>query len=360
MRIAFALATLGAAACAGCGGDEPSLGGSPLAAPETVFVARPPPESPPTGLVDVDGHTGRIAFGDGAVWVTAFGARAHNRVVRIDPATSKVTARIPIKGGPFEIAAGKRAIWVTGNFTRRDDVLHRIDPRTNRVVATIPLPGRYAGQVATGAAGVWLLVSGRDNPRSQSLVRIDPATNEVLRTVPLRAAKRRYVDELAVGKGVVWLLALRLGKIGELPGEVMRFDPRANRVTAKIDAKALNMGLGPGGLWITGCVDCGVHRRSYFARDIDTEANAPVGPRIAVRRVSFGPLFVGRARVWFGGYEDASGTIAFSLNPETGRIERFLRLGSVLHTGMAVDSDARVLWVALALGSVARVDLARR
>jgi hypothetical protein len=311
--------------------------------------------------VGLGGHPGSIAFGEGAVWVTVFGrGGARERVLRVDPDTNEVTARIPVEGGPFEIAAGRGAVWVTGNFIRREDVLQRIDPKTNRVVATIELPGRYAGPVATGPGGVWLLVSARDDTRSQSLVRIDTASNEVARTVPLRAG--RYVSQLAVAKRVVWLLALRVGNTDLLPGEVTRFDRRAGRVTARIASKALTMGLGPGGLWITGCAECGVHRRSFFARRIDTEAKAPVGPRVAVRRVSFGPLFVGRDRVWFGGYEDASDTIAFSVDPETGRIDRFLRLGSILHTGMAVDPDARVLWVAVARarGFLRRVDLARR
>jgi hypothetical protein len=37
---------------------------------------------------------------------------------------------------------------------------------------------------------------------------------------------------------------------------VLRLDPESNRVEATIPAEALSMGVGPGGPWITGCVDC--------------------------------------------------------------------------------------------------------
>jgi hypothetical protein len=69
---------------------------------------------------------------------------------------------------------------------------------------------------------------------------------------------------------------------------------------------------------------------------------------------------VGRRLVWFGGYGRSGGPIAFSVEPESGQIERFVRLGRFDYSGMAFDPHRRALWVAKASGGVLRVDLARR
>jgi hypothetical protein len=287
--------------------------------------------------------------------------KTHDRglVVRVDPETNRITSRIRVRGSPFELEAGAGGLWATGSFTRRRDVLNRIDPSSERIVATVPLPGRYAGVLATGRRSVWVVVRGR-RARSVALVRIDPATNRVAKVWRLPALRRRYVDRIAVGRGAVWLLALRAGASGEGPGEVVRFDPGAGRVTATIDARALTMGLGPGGLWVTGCVECGAHRTTYFARRIDTQTNEFTGPRIVNPGVGFAPVFAGRARVWFGGYGPSGGPIAFSVDPHTGQTLRSVELGSELYTDMAFDPRTDRLWVALATRSLLRVDLADR
>jgi hypothetical protein len=328
-----------------------------------MLVAPAPTAPPPTVEIDVGGHPGGIVSTGDGVWVTVTRGRGDYRVVRIDPVANRVAASTQVDGNPFEIAAGEGAVWVTGNFDDvtgnfddGGDVLYRIDPQTDRVAATIRFPGRYAGPVATGEGAVWLLLTGRGRT-TNSLARIDPATNTVQRIVPLDAANARYVDELAVGHGAVWVLALRLGEDAEQPGDVIRFDPQTNEVAATIDAEALNMGVGPGGVWVTGCVDCGEHRDTFFAQEIDTAANAPVGPRIAVDGVGFGPLLVATDSVWFSGYGTDEETVAFKLDPDTRAIDPFLRLGGFLHSGTALDPEAKTLWVATAPGSVVRSDV---
>jgi hypothetical protein len=279
--------------------------------------------------------------------------------VRVDPSGDRVTARIRLRGAPYDIAAGAGAVWATGRLRRGDDVLYRIDPKASRVAATISLPGRRAGPIAATRRAVWVVVSDQE-VRSYSLVRIDPSTNRVVRTARLDAARRRWVTDIAVADHAVWLLALRLGARGEEPGDVLRFEPRSNRLTARIEASALAMGAGPGGVWVSGCTVCRPQRDAYFGQRIDPGTNRPARRRVVVPHAAFGPLSVGRARVWFGGYENAGRTIAFRLDPRTGRIDRFLRLGTFLHSGMALDPRARALWVARAPGRIVRVDLAHR
>ena len=323
----------------------------------SVVTALAVAASAPGVAIDLGGHPGQLALDRGGVWAAVLKGHDRGLVVRVDPATDRVTARIRMPGSPFELEAGAGALWVTGNFTRRQDVLHRIDPEAEHVVATIPLPGRYAGALTTGKRSVWMVVVER-RATSYSLVRIDPATNRVARKWPLPSLRRRYVDRIAVGRGGVWLLALRAGRSGERPGELVRIDPHTGRVAATIDATALTMGLGPGGLWISGCRVCGTRRTSYFGRRVDTDTNTLAGPRVDRPKVSFAPLFVGRSRVWFSGYVDSDQPVVFSVDPHTGRTERLLRLGSDVYTDMAFDSRADRLWVALATGSLLRVDLA--
>jgi hypothetical protein len=309
--------------------------------------------------IDLPGHPGQLAVERGRTWVAVYQARDRGLVVGVDPAANRVASRIRVRGSPFELEAGAGGLWATGNFTRRGDVLNRIDPSSERVVATVPLPGRYAGVLATGRRSVWVVVRSR-RARGVALVRVDPGTNRVARVWRLPGLSRRYIDRIAVGREAVWLLALRAGARGENPGELVRFNPRAGRVTATIDARALTMGLGPGGLWVSGCVECGAHRTTYFARRIDTRTNEFTGPRIVKPGVGFGPVFAGRARVWFGGYGPSGGPIAFSVDPHTGHTLRSVELGSELYTDMAFDPRTDRLSVALATGSLLRVDLAGR
>jgi DNA-binding beta-propeller fold protein YncE len=324
---------------------------------ETVFVEPPPVTAPAKQLIALGGgHPGKMALARSGLWVTVYGGRGRSRLVRVDPATRRVTARIPVRGSPFYVAARGDAVWVTGNSRRRDDVLYRVDPRKERVVATIPLPGCYAGPMAADRHGLWLLVSNREVTR-RWLVRVN-ARNRVVRRTPVDVVDPAQVT---VGQGFVWLVALRPGRRDSLPGDLLRFDPRADRVTARIKARAYSVALGRAGMWFSGCVDCFDRRRRFdFAQRVDTHALRVVGPRIAVRGVSFGPVFVGAGSVWFGGYDREDRTIAFNLDQESSQIGRFLSVSEFVHSGMAFDPRGRALWVSRAPGGVLRVDLSGR
>jgi YVTN family beta-propeller protein len=108
---------------------------------------------------------GRIAAGEGAVWVTAM---LDDTVSRIDPTTNRITATIRVGRGIDGIAAGGGAVWVANSF---DNTISRIDPRTNAVVAKIPLKSS-PGQIATGAGGVWLTTSNQPEAALENAVKI--------------------------------------------------------------------------------------------------------------------------------------------------------------------------------------------
>lgn len=360
MRLAWLLSAVAAAVmfATGCGGDRGDRPSQQQAShiPRVEFAVPTAIRAPSTVSVPLGGAPGPLVAADEGVWVTVNrGERGDHRIVRIDPATNRVAAKIPVDGSPHRIAAGEGSVWVTGDFGRGGDVLHRIDPETNRVVATIPFPGRSAGPVATGHGAVWLVLTG-DEAATVSLARIDPRTNKVGLTIPLEAgAARHSFDELAVSDGAVWVLALE-GL--DSPGDVLRVDPTSGRIAARIEADALNTGGGPGGLWITGCVDCDEYRSTFFAQEVNANANASVGRRIAIRDVSSSPLFVGDESVWFSGHGGDVGTVVFRLDPETHAIEEFLRVGHFVQSGMAFDVQNTAVWIGRVVPpSVVRVQL---
>jgi hypothetical protein len=270
----------------------------------------PPATVPPIVRVDVPGTPARMAVGAGALWVAEpYGDPG--RVLRVNRATNRVVAKIPLERAPSDIAAGADAIWVTGTDVRGGDVLYRIDASTDRVVATIALPGRFAGPLALGDESVWVVVTDRRRTLL-TLVRVDPATSAVASAVPV--ARRWVADELAIRDGAAWLLTRA--------GEVLRFDLGARRVVERGDV--------------------------------------PACPDVLVPVAKLTPLLAGRRHVWLGGRDGRDRTVAYRLDRSTGRVDRKLRLGSAIYTGMTADARSHTLWIARARGDLLRVDLARR
>jgi hypothetical protein len=264
-------------------------------------------------------------------------------VVRIDPETNRIAASVPVEGDPYELAAGEGSVWVVGNSEEHGDVLHRIDPRINRVVATMAFPRDSTGPIAAGEGAVLLVLGDQAGIR---LARIEPHGSRVEASVPL-VRMPGYVDGIATGRDGVWVLT-HSETVRERPGDVTQVDPKTNRVEAIVPAEALSLSAGPGGVWASGCVDCDEHRDT-FAQEIHSDAGRPAGPRMAVRNVSFGPLFVGDEAVWFSGYARSSGTVIFRLDPESRAIEELLRVGDFLHSGVAFDADNAAIWIARAV-----------
>jgi YVTN family beta-propeller protein len=112
----------------------------------------------------------------------------------MDAHTNTVVETIAVGPRPGRIAIGEGAVWVVN---RGDHSVTRIDPATNKVVATIAVGhGIGAGDIAVGAGAVWLSAPGTP------LVRLDPATN--------RAAQVFTGDgggAVAVAFGSVWVAA---------------------------------------------------------------------------------------------------------------------------------------------------------
>jgi virginiamycin B lyase len=178
------------------------------------------------------GDYGRIAVGEGSVWVSAPDLRpdgSRGNLVRIDPATNEVAATIHI-GGPIQgLAVGNGSVWVTVPDGAASTV-YRVDPSTERVVDTIRV-GEAAGSVVFAEGSVWV----NHEWAGGSVDRIDPATNEVVATLDVPNVQ-------AAGQGWLW------GAIGD---EVLRIDPESGDVRATIPVpRAQNVAAEGSAVWV--------------------------------------------------------------------------------------------------------------
>lgn len=146
----------------------------------TASAGRGPGEAAPiplqgqpviTDTIQLEPGVTDIVTGYEAVW-----ASTPNSVVRIDPATNEVTQTIPVEGigDSGKLAVGEGAVWVTHAVSH----VSRIDPVTNLVVATIDVGPGVRG-VTTGAGSVWVTREPQPDEINGYVVRIDPSTNTV-------------------------------------------------------------------------------------------------------------------------------------------------------------------------------------
>jgi virginiamycin B lyase len=210
-----------------------------------------------------------LAVGYGAVWT----AGLDRTVVRIDPLTSQVSRTIPVApaSGLNGIAAGAGAVWVTSG---EHGLLYRIDPDTNQVIATIQVEP-WASQIAATQEAIWVT-----NPISPILTRIDPDTNEVSAAIRLDCSTR----DLAADVETVWVAC------DSVPA-LLRIDPVTNRMVARIAVghHPRGVAISSSGIWIASLTD---NTLSLIAPDTNQV--------VAVYQVGAGPVDVaaGQDEVW--------------------------------------------------------------
>ena len=172
-----------------------------------------------------------VAASSTAVWVSGF---ANDTLVRVDPRSDRVVAVLrDLPHGPAGIAITPEAVWVTYG---RSDVVTRVDPATNRVVATIPVASRPLAVVAAFGA-VWV-----HSQVGATVSRIDPATDAVVATVRVGPSQgREGLDDMGVARGGVWVAAI----------DLLRIDPRTNRISRRLSANPNAVTASQGYLWMT-------------------------------------------------------------------------------------------------------------
>lgn len=195
---------------------------------------------------------GALTVAEGSVWAAegAGGEKVH----RIDPASGRIIASIDVSRNPMGLAYGAGAIWVTAAdkvnkaggvlLSVRGLSLYRIDPATNRVVASVSIP--IADPPANTMPGTMLAFVGNavwtGDAWSGTVVRIDPAGERVVATLEapqLESSGARGIYSLrTIGDR---LLLTRYGYKGGRGAEanlvteltVWQIDQATNRITGE-------------------------------------------------------------------------------------------------------------------------------
>jgi DNA-binding SARP family transcriptional activator/ABC-type transport system substrate-binding protein/streptogramin lyase len=164
-------------------------------------------------IAGVEDATEEVAVGAGSVWVARGGFANPSWVERLDPETGLVRHRILIpQGGAQRLAFGDGALWVSGGIVDAGvPKLSKIDPRTNDVTPELTSFGNAFSSIAVGGGFVWGATSS-----DHAIWKIGE-DGSLVGPVKLTAA----AENLTYADGAVWAAD------GEA-GTVVRIDPTTN------------------------------------------------------------------------------------------------------------------------------------
>jgi class 3 adenylate cyclase len=278
------------------------------------------------------------ARGDGSGTVPA------NSLAAIDPKTSKVRWHIAAGESPTLVSvAGERA-WLLN----RAQTISLVNVKERSLIKTFGIPATPAG-IAAASDGLW--VGDSVNP---SVLKLDTQTARVVEKIsapPLEVASRWRTPEgdplqdagqMILTKGALWFLS------GD--ATLTRIDARRGRVEARIRHEGLP-GAGPAfvaadadavWVWATGALT-----------RIDPETNEVVS---STELTASGPMAAGFGSVWVA---DNVNNQVFQLAPESAigsGAPSVVRSVAVGGPTVGVATGAGALWVAVADGTVAKVD----
>ena len=180
----------------------------------------------------VESRATGLAVGGGSLWVVD---RLVNKVKRVDLATGAIEGTFSVGVDPIFAAFGYGALWVVNTDSTSVSVIR---PGITRV-QTISVPGRPL-QVAVGESGVWVA-----DWKSGAVTRIDPDTRRVVDKI--EDPKSFGFLGVAAGGGAVWLAS------PEFPSQIVRINPRTNRVTAYVPINGSPRGIAAAGdqIWVS-------------------------------------------------------------------------------------------------------------
>jgi hypothetical protein len=152
----------------------------------------------------------------------------------------KVVADFPLADNLGTMAAGFGSVWVADS---KDLQVLRLDPRSHAVQARIRTGGdtnAFGGDpmVNAGAGAVWAIARAPSSDGGHRVLRIDPAANRITARVPLPAAQAPLVFDLAIDQGRPWVVTSR-GAIG--------LDPATGRPSSFVRLRGPGNDVGP--LW---------------------------------------------------------------------------------------------------------------
>ena len=133
-----------------------------------------------------------VAYGLDSLWIVN---SAGNKVVEVDPLTTREQQEITVGKDPVAIAVSDDSVWVA-NF--EDDTVHRITiPEQGQTADISDFPvGDGPVDVAFGDGAVWVV-----NQLDRTVMRLDPETGDVVATIGVGNEPQR----VAAGEGAVWV-----------------------------------------------------------------------------------------------------------------------------------------------------------
>jgi streptogramin lyase len=235
------------------------------------------------------------------------------------------------------VAAATVAAVVTVQVRQQAGQSVASQPRSpGRVAVTIPLGGQL-GAVRADAVGVWV-------QRDREVVRVDPRTNRVVARVPMSPPDS---DLGAVGAGSLWLTQVA-------QGTVTRVDPASGRTVATIGVpgaeapEGIDVAVGAGAVWVAyelgtlgGTILARVDPATNTVADTVKLADSEIALAVSARAV----LVVTRGVATSG--------VAYQLDAATSRI--LARIQACIGSN-AVAYGAGAFWIACEEGQLLRFD----
>jgi hypothetical protein len=259
-----------------------------------------------------------ISVGGGSVWVLA-----GNRLVQINPHTSRVVARLDLgervgSERTCDLAVAGGLVWTIGQVNAGHAQIVRVDARSGRLLGSRSLPS--AACVAATPEGAWVTL-----PDARALVQLD-RNGHVVR----RVATRAYCDAIVAGHGAVWAACPEEtagAPIGLNTGTILRVSARGKLAVVAHDVLPGALAAGPAGVFASG-----VGHDSGTTVRVDSSG---------ARFLSSGAIAVSRSALWVVDWR-GPGLPGFVR-------EHDARTGRVLHTFHAGTSP---FGIALGAGAV--------
>jgi DNA-binding beta-propeller fold protein YncE len=236
--IVVAIAAVAVALLAGAGGRSSGpgvfpVGGSPrgvavdrgtawVASFETDKVTRI--ESSETKPIPVRPHPGKIAAGEGSVWVSVNNGRGLDR---IDPDAGEVTeeSSVNVKDPVTELAIAKGMLWVG---SAEAHTIRTFDLETGKPLEGVYRPGKgFEGVFAVGDDAVWAIGTEEHGSHVSRVFRINPPAEK---GDPTPLGTTSYFAAVAYGQGTVWIADSMEGQ-----NTVNAFDPDSAKVVDEVE-----------------------------------------------------------------------------------------------------------------------------
>jgi streptogramin lyase len=137
-----------------------------------------------------------LAYGDGAVWATAY---EDGTLLKIDPNGGHVQ-KVDVGNGPVGVTVAHGSVWVAN---RGSGTVSRVDPQSMHAVGKPIGVGHNPTWIAAVAGSIWV-----SNQTDGTVSRIDPGTDKVVettRTAPGTNGDQAAANALAVAGGSLWV-----------------------------------------------------------------------------------------------------------------------------------------------------------